>query len=84
MFRTILVYHQEQLYKLYIAFGIGIYRHILRYLFCELLEEIAGVTLCSFLYGNGIEHVDAVLLISACNPSWHWIHDDSILRWFYT
>ena len=28
MFRTILVYIQEQLYKLYIAFGIGIYRNI--------------------------------------------------------
>ena len=26
MFRTVLVHHQEQLYKLYIAFGI--YRHI--------------------------------------------------------
>ena len=26
MFRTLFVHHQEQLYKLYIAFGIGIYQ----------------------------------------------------------
>ena len=57
--------------------------YILKYLFCEILNNTNRVVLSAFFYGNGVSLHRTIELIKSCAPTFSDVSDGfSIQNWF--